>query len=821
MIHKKEDEDNNIINKMKKNSVDDESFSLSTFKKINSTKSILKSKNIDDNSSQLSQLSSQNNYINKENLSITTKDEDKNKDSIDIPIYKDKNKSKLLRNGNNCDENKSTEFTNNKILEKKDEIKNTEINKNESVLFKKIERKDSDSKSYKSFSGKILTKVKKSITRIKSRVYSEVIIDEEKMAYLNNTNEFPPNILRLKRFFSDGNYFLLLLFSTILTLIISSYSLLYGNIYRILYSTDSDGNICGYGAKIDKTALNLVITPNSMNFVCFEQCNSKIIIYNNKKYIEGIPIDYQDLSHYSSCIESGKCFLRLPSKERFNRCFPTVNEDNIESLKPYFNGKIILNQKELKKIFDISSFLEQVCFYTLNYRFTYLKCATLCIIITYMFLLALVYTPKIAIYSIFSGVLLSLCGLDISLWYIYITAEESINGIHLNSNITWINKSLRYPSVLLMLCVCVTMILVLIVFIIVCLRVKINISLKILYETSKCFRYILYFFCFPIIQFIIISTAAIIFFDIMILLYSNIDGIPNRYNRDVGSGNPYIITVIEIFTIFFFFWIMNLLIGICKVTVSVCAAIWYWDTNKTIIQRTKILSKVLKKVVSKAIGTLSKGSLYLSIFKTISKLVTITLFSINKQQDSFLTFWLYILKVILFFLIRFIYSITNNSYVEVSIYGGSFWKGAQKAFLLLMENSQRLIIVDTTATVLVMLIKLIVVALGLIIGFFFIDGNKFEDVLTTITPFMIGYYMLFGLAQQLIDPFYSINNSIFFCFCDDTVYNDGSEKKPYYMSYSLQLATRYINTKLTSIPYDNEKKNQHIFIEIDKRKINQ
>ncbi|OUM60913.1 hypothetical protein PIROE2DRAFT_69675 [Piromyces sp. E2] len=56
---------------------------------------------------------------------------------------------------------------------------------------------------------------------------------------------------------------------------------------------------------------------------------------------------------------------------------------------------------------------------------------------------------------------------------------------------------------------------------------------------------------------------------------------------------------------FLFFWIMDLLIGICKITVSVCAAIWYWNTNKT-----------------------------------------------------------------------------------VSIYGGTFWKGAQKAFLLLMENSQ-------------------------------------------------------------------------------------------------------------------------------------
>jgi len=52
-----------------------------------------------------------------------------------------------------------------------------------------------------------------------------------------------------------------------------------------------------------------------MSYECFEQCNTNIIIYDNKRYIEGIPIDYQDLPRFSKCIDSGKCFLRLPSKK--------------------------------------------------------------------------------------------------------------------------------------------------------------------------------------------------------------------------------------------------------------------------------------------------------------------------------------------------------------------------------------------------------------------------------------------------------------------------------------------------------------------------
>jgi len=51
-----------------------------------------------------------------------------------------------------------------------------------------------------------------------------------------------------------------------------------------------------------------------MSYECFEECNSRIIIYDNIKFVEGIPIDYQELKIYEDCIKSGNCYLRLPSK---------------------------------------------------------------------------------------------------------------------------------------------------------------------------------------------------------------------------------------------------------------------------------------------------------------------------------------------------------------------------------------------------------------------------------------------------------------------------------------------------------------------------
>ncbi|ORX65051.1 hypothetical protein BCR32DRAFT_272851, partial [Anaeromyces robustus] len=307
-------------------------------------------------------------------------------------------------------------------------------------------------KSIKSLKNKIVSKVKNSINKIrKNRVYKEVIIDEEKMAYINNT-EFPPNILHSKRRFSDELYFSFLMIAIIITLSIALYAFLFGNIYRIQYSTDSEGNICGYEGKSDKKALNLVISSNFMSYECFENCNNKIIIYDNNKYIDGIPIDYRELQYYENCILDGKCFLRLPSKQKLNRCVPIINEENLKQLKLYFEkGKIKLDQEELKHLFEITDFIEKICFYTLNYRYTYIKCALLCIGITYLFLIIIVYLPRVAIYSIFTITLTTFLSVSIGLWYLYVTSDTSINGIWLNTSIKWINIILRYPSVLLML----------------------------------------------------------------------------------------------------------------------------------------------------------------------------------------------------------------------------------------------------------------------------------------------------------------------------------------------------------------------------------
>eukprot|EP00833_Pecoramyces_ruminatium_P016944 jgi/Orpsp1_1/1190976/evm.model.d7180000082628.1 len=232
-------------------------------------------------------------------------------------------------------------------------------------------------------------------------------------------------------------------------------------IKRIQYSTDSHGNVCGYGVKVDKKSLNLIISTHFMSYECFEECNSRIIIYDNIKYVEGIPIDFRELKYYDSCIKSGKCFLRLPSRSKLNRCVPSINEENMEYLNPYFKkGKVVLDQNELKKLFEVTSFIEQLCFYTWNYRYTYVKCALICIVITYLILIVMVYLPKATIYTIFAITLIAFSVVSVGLWYLYVTSDTSVNGIT------------------------ATIVLVVIILLIIWLRVKINIALKILYETS-------------------------------------------------------------------------------------------------------------------------------------------------------------------------------------------------------------------------------------------------------------------------------------------------------------------------------------------------
>ena len=203
--HIKDKDDNKLETKVLKHKKDNESIS-----KVNGSKTI-KSK--------------------KDKESLTTKvksfkeDEEENKIPISKIIETIKEESKVINAENlNVDDKDSTngyEAENDDNENHRSEKKNKNKNKNGKTTKKK-----------NTLRKRFLLKVKNSIKRIRSSgVYKEVIIDEEKMAYLNNT-KFPPDILRLKRFFSDGIFFIFLFFSAIITLLIAAYALYNGNIYR-------------------------------------------------------------------------------------------------------------------------------------------------------------------------------------------------------------------------------------------------------------------------------------------------------------------------------------------------------------------------------------------------------------------------------------------------------------------------------------------------------------------------------------------------------------------------------------------------------------
>jgi len=64
----------------------------------------------------------------------------------------------------------------------------------------------------------------------------------------------------------------------------------------------------------------------------------------------------------------------------------------------------------------------------------------------------MVYLPKVTIYTIFFITLIGFSVGSVGLWYLYVTSDTSVNGILLQTKVTWIGIILKYPSVLLLLC---------------------------------------------------------------------------------------------------------------------------------------------------------------------------------------------------------------------------------------------------------------------------------------------------------------------------------------------------------------------------------
>ncbi|XP_056153974.1 choline transporter-like protein 4 [Lampris incognitus] len=250
---------------------------------------------------------------------------------------------------------------------------------------------------------------------------------------------------------------------------------------------------------------------------------------------------------------------------------------------------------------------------------------------------------------------------------------------------------------------------------------------------------------------------------------------------------------LQIYNVVAFLWCANFVIALGQCTLAGAFASYYWAFNKPKDIPFFPVSASFIRSLRYHVGSLAFGALILTLVQIIRIILEYIDHKTRSAQNACARFLMCCLKCCFWCLERFIKFLNRNAYIMIAIYGKNFCTSAKDAFSLLMRNIIRVVVLDKVTDVLLFFGKLLVVGGVGVLSFFFFSG-RIPLPGSTFRSENLNYYwmpiftVVFG-AYFIAHGFFSVYNmcvdTLFLCFLEDLERNDGSERKPYFMSKNL------------------------------------
>ncbi|KAG5843051.1 hypothetical protein ANANG_G00184390 [Anguilla anguilla] len=250
---------------------------------------------------------------------------------------------------------------------------------------------------------------------------------------------------------------------------------------------------------------------------------------------------------------------------------------------------------------------------------------------------------------------------------------------------------------------------------------------------------------------------------------------------------------LQIYNVLAFLWCVNFVIALGQCTLAGAFASYYWAFHKPSDIPMFPISQSFMRCLRYHVGSLAFGALILTIIQFIRIVLEYLDHKFRAAQNGCARFVMCCLKCCFWCLEKFIKFLNRNAYIMVAIYGKNFCVSAKNAFLLLMRNIIRVVVLDKVTDLLLFFGKLLVVGGVGVLAFFFFSG-RIRMPGDTFNAQQLNYYWVpiitVVVGTYLIaSGFFSVYNmcvdTLFLCFLEDLERNDGSVEKPYYMSKNL------------------------------------
>ncbi|CAC5407572.1 SLC44A1 [Mytilus coruscus] len=237
--------------------------------------------------------------------------------------------------------------------------------------------------------------------------------------------------------------------------------------------------------------------------------------------------------------------------------------------------------------------------------------------------------------------------------------------------------------------------------------------------------------------------------------------------------------------IFGILWVSAFIVACQDMVIAGAIATWFFKRDKSQLGWPVLAS--IKRLIRYHLGSIAFGSFIIALVRLARMVLGYIQNKLRGKVGKVTDFLLKMLQCCLWCFEKFLAYLNRNAYIEIAIYGYSFCRGAQKAFLLIVSNALRVAVINSIGDFVLFLGKLSTMAIVLVIGHEFLKHR--DDINYMWAPITVAAAFGFAVSHCFLLVYEVAIDTIFLCFCEDCERNDGVTK-PYYMSKDLM---KYLN----------------------------
>ncbi|CAG2165822.1 unnamed protein product, partial [Oppiella nova] len=624
----------------------------------------------------------------------------------------------------------------------------------------------------------------------------------------------------------------LLVFIAFITgwIIIAILGFISGNPEKLIYPTDTYGNICGRGDYRDKPYLfffNLLKCAKNINENIFDRCDTPQVcvsqcpdqtfsLYHltqlDANYKNSIICRYNVIptnDNFQQLIKDDKCAGIYFKSEPFGgRCIPSLLSMNGKNVIDEKNKGVTLSDDENTAI-DLERIKKTN------------QGLALAMIVSFAWIVCMQWFAQIMIwFSLLAVVVLNAYGLYYSLnRYKDLGESDDNRNDTLNANQynfrksmdTGLDSYLTNRKTWFAFSIICALILFVMILVLLYLRKRIKLAIALIEEASRAVSCVKSSLFFPIIPYILQLIVICFWGSVAIMIAASAranyrdpqtgqectpNSDPNLSSNTITKKCIFIkyyednvIMAAQAYNLFGLLWGLFFVIGIGQVSLAGAFASYYWVFKKPKEVPFFAVFGGFYRCLRYHIGSVALGSLLIATVRFIRIIIEYIDKKCKKYANNCIAKAIVCCRCFFWLLESFMKFINKNAYIMIAIYGKGFCSSASNGFSLILRNATRAVVLDKVTDLLLIIGKLTVTSIVAVLSFY-VFTQKFEFISipslhynwVPIVVITIGTYLI---ASSFFSVYHMAVDTLFLCFLEDCERNDGSQEKPYYMSRNL------------------------------------